>query len=58
MSVSEDALPNSFLSIEKKKRVFEDLSIVRKLPEFPSKRRSLFHLAKRLVPFTRIQGVM
>jgi hypothetical protein len=57
-SVSEGVLLNSFQNIEKKKRVFEGLSMVERLIESPSKKEFLSLHAKRPVPLNRIQKAM
>jgi hypothetical protein len=57
-SVSEGVLLNSFQNIEKKKRVFEGLSMVERLIESPSKKEFLSLHARRPVPFNRIQKAM
>jgi hypothetical protein len=53
-----DVRLNLFQNIEKKKRVFEGLSMVERWIEGPSKKEFLSLRARRPVPFNRIRKAM
>jgi hypothetical protein len=58
MSVSGDALLNSFQNTERKRKASVGPSTEERFKKNLQRIKFLFLLARRLVPFVRIQGVM